>query len=98
MSTSKKSEPGIASASSAAKELLTAALKDLKESALADDAKLASTDRDPAARLFFPNGIELISITVKVAPVEIEFKVAGEKGIKEMTMLLDSETAPESMS
>lgn len=34
------------------------------------------------SRLFFPNGIELISIVVKVGPADVELTIAGEKGAK----------------
>ena len=73
MANEKRTDVAIASASSAAKELLSSALNELK------NVLLARVKEQP--RLFFPNGIELISITVKVSAVEVEFKAAGEKGI-----------------
>src|SRR5262245_13799203 len=45
----------------------------------------AGVPADGSTRLFFPNGIELISVIVKVNVkdgVDIEVKVAGEKGVK----------------
>ena len=42
----------------------------------------AAVKADGPARLFFPNGIELISVVVKVGPVQLEAKVAGEKAPK----------------
>ena len=66
-----------------ANELLKTAFKELKETVL------DSRGEDP--RLFFPNGIELISITLNVVKyVEIEFKIAGAAGIK---ALLESKEA-----
>jgi len=46
-----------------------------------EEIRTASTEGDVVAGKFFPNGIELISITVKVATVAIEFKVAGPKAV-----------------
>ena len=61
-------------ATDTAKELFSNALKELKIVAEAQD--------DDKPRVFFPNGIELISITVKLfSEVEIIFKVAGPKPI-----------------
>ena len=37
---------------------------------------------DGQPTLFFPNGIELIPITVEVGVMEVDVKVAGEKGVK----------------
>jgi hypothetical protein len=60
--------------SDAAKELLSSALSDLMK---ATQAQAGDTPR-----LFFPGGIELISITVDVlSKVKLVFKVAGAEGI-----------------
>ncbi|MDH3649149.1 MAG: hypothetical protein OEQ53_05660 [Saprospiraceae bacterium] len=50
-------------------EIFSRSLDKLKEVTFADS-------NDP--RLFFPNGIDLISITVSVANVELAFKVSGK--------------------
>lgn len=72
-------------ASEAAKELLSSALSELKN--------VAETQPSATPRLFFPNGIELISITVKLlSDIDIVFKVAGAKGI---SGLLNSEEIEE---
>ena len=45
----------------------------------------AGVKADGPTRLFFPNGIELISVIVKVNAkegIDVEVKIAGEKGIK----------------
>ena len=45
----------------------------------------AGVKADGSTRLFFPNGIELISVVFKVNAkdgIDVEVKVAGEKGIK----------------
>jgi len=57
-----------------AKELFSAAFDELR--------KAASQDKKEGTRIFFPNGIELISITLDVFKVKIEFKVAGAAGVK----------------
>jgi hypothetical protein len=57
-----------------AKELFSAAFDELR--------KAASQDKKEETRIFFPNGIELISITLDVFKVKVEFKVAGAAGIK----------------
>ncbi|MDX1548684.1 MAG: hypothetical protein R3247_16930 [Rhodothermales bacterium] len=65
-----------ASRASAAKELLSAALSELRT--IAQEASASNA----APRLFFPNGIEVISLTVKVSEFfEVTFKIAGEKGV-----------------
>ena len=54
---------------------LKTAFTELKESVF--------DSREEGPRLFFPNGIELISITLKVDKYfEVEFKVAGAEGVK----------------
>lgn len=64
-----------------AKELLSCALTEL--------TKTTQTQIGETPRLFFPHGIELISITVNVlSKVVVEFKVAGAEGI---SGLLNSE-------
>ena len=65
----------ITSASGAAKEILSSALNNLRKTAL--------SEQEGQSKLFFPNGIELVSITVQVATVKVEFEVAGEKGLRE---------------
>lgn len=72
-------------ASLAAKELLSSALAELKN--------VAETQASTTPRLFFPSGIELISITVRLlSDIDIIFKVAGAKGI---SGLLNSEEIEE---
>lgn len=71
-------------------QLLSTALKELKETVFDKERK--------DSRLFFPNGIELISITVRVDKyVDIELKVAGEKGIKGLWDSKESEVGPPTM-
>jgi hypothetical protein len=64
----------ITSAKDAAKEVLIATFDEL-------GGKAEPKDKEKP-RLFFPNGIELISITVDVSGIKVEIKVAGEKGVK----------------
>ena len=68
------------SESRAAKELLSKGINDLKN--------IEKAQKDGDSRWFFPNGIELISIKVTVSKIDVEFKVAGAKGISD---LLNSE-------
>ena len=69
----KEPDASITSATSEATALLNAAFSDL--------AKTVGVKAAVEPRVFFPNGIELISITVSVSAVKVELKVAGEKGI-----------------
>lgn len=69
----------ISSASSAAKDILSSALNNLKGAALSDE--------NGQPRLFFPEGIELIEITVEVAGVKVGFKVAGKEGFAEGSLM-----------
>lgn len=56
-------------------QLLSATLKELKQTVFDNDRQ--------DSKLFFPNGIELILIKVKVDKyVDVELRVAGEKGVK----------------
>jgi hypothetical protein len=73
---SEHQSPSIAASdvTDAVQSLLQKILTDLKGSATAAAAG------EP--RLFFPNGIELISVVAKVGPADVEVKIAGEKGIK----------------
>ena len=64
----------ITSAKEEAGELLSTALNELRKAAMAKD--------DEGKRLFFPNGIELISIGLTLKNITLEFKVAGAEGIK----------------
>ena len=59
-----------------AKELLTAALEELKKTVNSNDG-----DKLPE---FFPDGIHLISINVAVANVKVDLKVAGSKPASEV--------------
>jgi len=73
----KETRGSIASGADEAKVLLVTALQEFRK------AVAAATDETTAEpRVFFPNGIELISIKVTVSAVTVELKVAGEKGIK----------------
>ena len=45
----------------------------------------------PTPRLFFPNGIELITITVKIGTIDIELEIAGAN---ELAALLPRATSP----
>src|SRR5262245_60497155 len=74
---SKVTKGSITSAESEAKAILEAALDKLR-TAVKPETPGAATE----PRVFFPNGIELISITVSIGAVKVELKVAGEKGIK----------------
>lgn len=50
---------------------------------IVSELKDASSKADAAApRLFFPNGIELIDVGVKVGLAEVKVKIAGAQGIK----------------
>jgi hypothetical protein len=48
-----------------------------------------------APRLFFPQGIELISISVKVGAVEITLEVAGAAGIKKTLDVSQPSSTPQ---
>lgn len=64
----------VAAQSDEAQKLLAKAFGELK--------RAVSTTSAAGDTLFFPNGIEVISLTIKVARYfEITFKVAGEKGV-----------------
>lgn len=63
----------ITDAQQTAINVLNAAFTNLKQD---------GTAKSDAPRLFFPNGIELISITVKLTPVEVTLEIAGAAGIK----------------
>ena len=65
---------GIAEVKDTATQVLEALFANLKA-----HAQVAA---DEPSRLFFPNGIELISVSVKVTPIEITLTVAGAKGVK----------------
>lgn len=63
--------------------------KDISDAAQAITKEVVSQLRDAAStadaatpRLFFPHGIELIDVVVKVGPADVEIRIAGEKGIK----------------
>ena len=67
----------VAAAENSTKQILSAVFDNLKTN--------AGVKVDGPVRLFFPNGIELISVIVKVNVqdgIDIEVKVAGEKGVK----------------
>lgn len=74
MSDQTSSQAVVEASGSAAERMLATAMKELRDSTL--------TAQGEAADKFFPNGIELIQLTVSVGNVSIEFKVAGEKGLK----------------
>jgi hypothetical protein len=58
------------------------AVKDLISAAFAELAKRAEPQPGQQSIIFFPNGIELISFTVKVSEYTVELKVAGAAGVK----------------
>jgi hypothetical protein len=70
-------DPPIGDVENSAKAVLSNLFDNLKGNA----AVLA----DQQTRLFFPNGIELIMITVKIGTIDIELKIAGAKGISGFT-------------
>jgi hypothetical protein len=47
------------------------------------DAALKPDASDP--RLFFPEGIELINVVVKIGPADVEVEIAGAKGLTHFT-------------
>ncbi len=61
---------------------LTDATLSVTENIVSILQKAASAKDAADPRLFFPNGIELIDIVVKLTPPDVEVKIAGEKGIK----------------
>src|SRR5690349_15697767 len=72
-----RSSGDIGDVEKATRDVLGAVFNNLKDS--------ATVKAEGQTRLFFPNGIELISVTLKVNAkdgVDVEVKVAGEKGIK----------------
>lgn len=76
MADKKMTNVTIKSARDGAKELLSTALKEFEKTARAEEGE--------KPRLFFPNGIELISIIVRVSGVDVELKVAGKAGINSL--------------
>ena len=77
MSNDVLSEEIVKASGSAAERMLTTAMKELRDSAL-------STQSEEGDK-FFPNGIELIKLTISIGKVSIEFKIAGEKGVSGLT-------------
>ena len=72
-----RSSGDIGDVEKATRDVLGAVFSNLKDS--------ATVKAEGQTRLFFPNGIELISVTLKVNAkdgIDVEVKVAGEKGIK----------------
>jgi hypothetical protein len=62
---------------------LTKPVHDLLDGIITEFKRTAA-DKDAAEpRLFFPNGIELIQVIVKVGPADVEVKIAGQKGVRE---------------
>jgi hypothetical protein len=47
---------------------------------LSSASSTAPGETEAGNRIFFPNGIELIDLEVKVGPVDIKLKIAGPKG------------------
>lgn len=67
-----ETDPTITASAGEAEKLLKTTLSELRAAAVADERE----------RIFFPSGIELISITISVGQsVKLELKVAGEKGL-----------------
>jgi len=63
--------------------------KELSDAAQSITEKIVSELKDAGSRadaaeprLFFPEGIELISVVVKVGPADVEVTIAGAKGVK----------------
>lgn len=86
-------ELAIKTANSQVKELLRETFKELKESV---SAKEGEEPQPP--RLFFPNGIELIDLNFEAGLTEktklvIAIKIAGEKGAKEASVVLEKKAA-----
>jgi hypothetical protein len=61
---------------------ITNAVQQLLQKTLTDLKGSVATHAAGEPRLFFPNGIELISVVVKIGPADVEVTIAGEKGIK----------------
>ena len=74
MSEHQLSKAGVNDITDAVQQLLQKILTDLRGSA----TKQAADE----PRLFFPHGIELISVVVKIGPADVEVTIAGEKGVK----------------
>jgi hypothetical protein len=74
MADEKRTDVTITSVKDAAKDVLSAAFAEL--------AKRAEPQPGQKSIIFFPNGIELISFTLDVSGVKVEFKVAGAAGVK----------------
>jgi len=60
-------------------------VQDLLEQTVRTISSAHATPGDGKERLFFPNGIELIDLHIKVGAVDIEVKVAGPKPLSEGT-------------
>jgi len=74
---SKLADDRIVEVEKSTREVLTSVFESLKNN--------VGVKADGPTRLFFPNGIELISVIVKVNVkdgIDVEVKIAGEKGIK----------------
>jgi hypothetical protein len=54
-------------------------LQNLLQQTVKTIAPITESASDGGTRLFFPNGIELIDIHVKVATIDVELKIAGPK-------------------
>jgi hypothetical protein len=81
---------GVGDVEESTKAVLVAVFENLKNN--------ANVKGEGPTRLFFPNGIELISLIVKVNlkdGVDVEIKIAGEKGVKG-TALVQGESAEKS--
>ena len=70
-------DPSIGEVEKSANSVLSSIFDNLKAN--------ATVLGDQQPRLFFPNGIELITITVKIGTIDIELEIAGAKGISGFT-------------
>jgi hypothetical protein len=62
---------------------LTKPVRDLLADIVTQLKNTAANKDASEPRLFFPSGIELIDVHVKVGPADVEVKIAGQKGVKE---------------
>jgi len=63
---------------------LTKPVQDLLDGILTKLKETAAIKGPAQAPLFFPNGIELIQVTVKVGPADVEVTIAGPKEVREL--------------
>ena len=67
------------------KKQIDSATKEYLQTSLQKMGEILNKPKDDPDK-FFPNGIELISLTLKVQEiVHLELKIAGEKGLKNLS-------------